>query len=142
MFKYPVIKSLYIMIFLISSIAFGQSNVYTNSASGNDTSGDGTSALPYKTFHKAYQSVTDGGVIFVSGTFTWTDVDETGDSESTSTYYSGYKISKNITIQGSNPQLDIIQSATTSNTANNRVFVIDFGFDITLNNLTIRNGKF
>ena len=46
--------------------------VYANSATGSDSTGDGTLANPYLTFHKAYTSATAGDTINLSGTFSWT----------------------------------------------------------------------
>jgi len=135
----PLKPIILILFFLFSVLAFSQSIVYTNSATGNDTN-DGSSSAPFKTFHKAYTSVTSGGTIFLTGTFTWTDAAETG--EISNSIISGYRILKNLTIQGTDPASDIIQAATSSNTADSRVFYIYSGYTVRLNNVTVQNGRY
>jgi hypothetical protein len=110
--------------------------VYANSASGNDGTGNGTQASPYATFHKAYQMIGAGGIINLSGTFDWTNTDETGD-----VITSGYTIAKNITISGVSSDQTIIQADPTANTTNRRVFTINSGVTATIQKVTIRNGK-
>ncbi len=129
-----------IFVFLLFSFLFFPSavsaaTIYTNSASGNDTSGDGSVGAPYKTFHKAYTSASSGDIIDATGTFTWTDADETGDATT-----SGYTLAKNLTIQGQGPANTIFQAAASEATANRRVFTISNGFAITFNDLTVRYG--
>ena len=81
--------------------------IYVNSSTGNDTTGDGSSGTPYKTFHKGYTSASSSDTIDLTGTFTWTDSDETGDVAKT-----GYTIAKNLTIQGQSADATIIQAAS------------------------------
>ncbi|MBS3902942.1 MAG: Ig-like domain-containing protein [Anaplasmataceae bacterium] len=125
--------------FLISifypAITLG-ATIYTNSTAGNDTTGDGSSGNPYKTFHKAYTSASSGDTINLTGTFDWSNTDETGDSAAT-----GYTISKNITIQGQIADETFIQASTTENATDRRVLTIPSGQTVTINNVTIRYGK-
>ena len=122
---------------LFGFLGFSQSaNVYTNSSTGNDLTGDGTSGNPYQTFHKAYQMVTAGGTINLSGTFDWTNSAETGDAIT-----SGYTIAKNITIIGEGSDQTIIQAHPTANTTNRRVFTINAGVTVNVQKVTIQNGR-
>jgi gliding motility-associated-like protein len=135
MFRISLLKPFLLIGFILfSALAFSQSNVYSNSASGDDTN-DGSSSAPFKTFHKAYTSVTSGGTIFLTGTFTWTDSGETGDITT-----DGYLISKSLTLDGGAASTTIIQSATTSNTATNRIFKITA--NVNIKNITLQNGKY
>lgn len=116
-------------------VHFGNAQtIYVNSSTGSDASGNGTAGSPYKTFHKGYTMVSSGGTLNLTGTFTWTDADETGDAST-----SGYTISKNLTIIGQRADQTIIQAAATQNTADRRVFTIN-NYTVTLQNLTIRYG--
>jgi Right handed beta helix region len=108
--------------------------VYVNSSTGSDATGTGSSGSPYKTFNKGYNMVSVGGTIDATGTFTWTDVDETGDAAT-----SGYTIAKNITIQGHVGQT-IVQAASSAGSANCRVFTVNGAYSVTFNNLEIRYG--
>jgi hypothetical protein len=112
------------------------STIYANSSTGNDSTGDGSSGSPYKTFHKAYSMATPGDTIDLTGTFTWTDAAEQGDRP-----VAGYVLSKNLTIQGQNASQTIIQAAATDNIANRRVFTVSSGATITIQNLAIRYGR-
>ena len=107
--------------------------VYVNSSTGNDTSGDGSSGSPYKTFHKGYTMTSASDILDLTGTFTWTDADEVGDSSG-----SGYNIAKNLIIQGQGTDDTIIQAHATTNTADRGVLYISA--TVTIKNLTIRNG--
>ena len=107
--------------------------VYVNSSTGNDTSGDGSSGSPYKTFHKGYTMTSASDILDLAGTFTWTDADEVGDSSG-----SGYNIAKNLTIQGQGTDDTIIQAHAASNTADRGVLYISA--TVTIRNLTIKNG--
>ena len=110
--------------------------VYVNSATGNDTTGDGTSGTPYKTFHKGYTEASAGDTLNVSGTFSWTDADETGDSSTT-----GYTLGKNLTIQGQGAGDTIVQAHSADDSADRRVFTISSGVTAEINDITIRYGK-
>ena len=110
--------------------------IYVNSGTGNDATGNGTSGNPYKTFTKGYTVAVSGDILNLTGTFTWTDADETGDAATT-----GYTISKNLTIIGQGPGVTIIQAASTENTADRRVFTLG-NYTISIQNLTIRHGYF
>lgn len=128
--------NLTVVILMIVSGLCGQSTIYIDSGTGNDVSGDGSSGNPYKTFHKGYTMAISGDILDLTGTFTWTDADETGDAATT-----GYTIAKNLTIQGQGAGLTFIQSASTENTADRRVFTLSGGYDITIKDVTIRYGK-
>ncbi|MEK9741205.1 MAG: Ig-like domain-containing protein, partial [Flavobacteriaceae bacterium] len=130
-----IIHFLFLFIFNISGIIFGQSIIYVNSATGND-SGNGSFDSPYKTFYKGYTEASSGDTLSLSGTFTWTNAEETGDAVKT-----GYTINKDITIIGQSPDETIIQADTTSGTANMRVFTVANSVDnLTIKNVTIQNG--
>lgn len=128
----------YATIFFISiSIgALSQSTIYVNSISGDDTTGDGNSGSPYQTFHKGYTMSASGDTIDLSGTFTWSDTNETGDTANI-----GYTISKNLTIQGQGPGNTIVQAESTPNTSDRRVFNISNGRTVKFENLKIRHGR-
>ena len=127
------------LIFLLFSIFVqGQNTIYSNSISGNDSTGDGTSENPFKTFHKSYTVAVSGDTINLTGTFTWTDADEVGDNPIV-----GYNITKDLTIEGQSSNTTIIQAAETSNTATSRVFTAESTSsfnELTIRNLTIKNG--
>lgn len=120
--------------FLLANAAEA-ATIYVNSSTGNDSTGDGSESTPYKTFHKAYTEAEASDTIDLTGTFTWTDVDETGDSSGT-----GYTIAKNITINGQGAGDTIIQAASTAETAGKRVFTIDSAATAVIQNVTIRYG--
>lgn len=111
-------------------------NIYVNSTTGNDGSGDGTAPNPYQSFHKAYTMAVSGDVILLQGTFTWTDALETGDAAQT-----GYTLSKNLTIRGEGRNATYIQAAATYNTADRSVFFVAANTTVTFEDLTIRYGK-
>ena len=124
----------WLMLVLTTSFTFAQTTIHTNSVTGNDTTGNGSSSAPYKTFHKAYTEASAGDTLNLTGTFTWTDADETGDSS-----INGYSLSKDISIIGQTATSTIIQASTTSGTADRRVFTIG-NINLTVKNITIRNG--
>ena len=122
--------------FLFFNICSKAATIYVNYSTGNDLSGNGTSGNPYKTFHKAYTSSSANDTINLTGTFTWTNTDETGDATT-----SGYTISKSLTIIGQTAASTIIQASSTVYTANCRIFSISgSGTTVTIQNLTIRYG--
>jgi len=134
----------FLFLFLCLGVLFFVNNVqaatiYSNSSTGNDTTGDGTSGTPYKTFTKAYTESTAGDTIDLTGTFTWSDADETGDSSTYETGYLGFEITKDLTIQGHGADQTIIQSASTAY-GSPRIFAIRENASTTIRNLTIRNG--
>ena len=116
------------------SVMFAQT-IYVNSVTGNDATGNGSSGSPYKTFTKGYTMVSAGSTLDLTGTFTWTDADETEDVATT-----GYTIDKNITIQGQGADKTIIQAATSAGSASCRVFTVNGTYSITFSNLEIRYG--
>lgn len=121
---------------IVFQFGLGQTTIYVNSGSGNDTTGNGSALTPYKTFHKGYSEAASGDILNLTGTFTWTNAGETGDAVKT-----GYTINKDITIIGQSPDETIIQADTASGTANMRVFTVANTVDnLTIKNVTIQNG--
>ena len=111
--------------------------VYVNSATGDDVNGTGAQGSPVKSFHKAYQLLpVGGGTINLTGTFDWTNTEESGDASLT-----GYTLGKNLNIIGQGADQTIIQAHPNPNTVNSRVFTILSGFTVTVENVTIRNGR-
>ncbi len=110
--------------------------VYVNSSSGNDTTGDGASGTPYKTFHKGYTEASAGDTLDLTGTFSWTDAAETGDAST-----NGYVIAKNLTIVGQGADSTIIQAHSSDNSADRRVLTINSGVTATIESVNIRYGK-
>ncbi|NTW33210.1 MAG: hypothetical protein HGB12_11415, partial [Bacteroidetes bacterium] len=129
------ITALLLFAFLIVTLVTHSQTVYVNSSSGSDATGNGSAGNPYKTFHKGYQMVATGQTLNLTGTYTWTDADETGDAVT-----SGYTINKSITIQGQGAGTTIVQAATTQNTADRRVFTLE-NYAITISGITVRYGK-
>ena len=110
--------------------------IYSNSSTGNDTTGDGSSGTPYASFHKAYtQAASSGDIINLTGTFDWTNLDESGDSTN-----SGYTLAKSLTIQGQAADSTFIQASSTVNTADRPVFTVSSGKTVTVKDLTVRYG--
>ena len=109
--------------------------IYSNYSTGNDTTGDGSSGNPYKTFHKAYTIASALDTIRLSGTFNWANADETGDSTT-----SGYTLGKELTIVGESATSTIIQAASGASSAGRRVFTIASAASTTIKNLMIRYG--
>jgi hypothetical protein len=126
-------------LFLCTFLLINQSQaatIYINSSTGNDLSGDGSAALPYLTFHKAYTMAVSGDVIDATGTFTWTDATELGDVAQT-----GYVLDKNLTIRGKGRDLTFFQGASSRGTADRSVFFVSANRTVTFEYLTIRYGK-
>lgn len=109
--------------------------IYANSATGNDSSGDGTSGNPFQTFHKAYTTAISGDTIDLTGTFTWSDAGETGDTSP-----AGYTLAKNLTIQGQS-RATIIQASSTRSTANRSLFFVNANVTVAFRDLTLRYGN-
>ncbi|MSP65037.1 MAG: hypothetical protein EXR16_05365, partial [Bacteroidetes bacterium] len=128
--------SIKIIFILFLTLDIVSAQTYANSSAGNDGTGNGSSAAPYKTFYKAYTVVASYGIIDLTGTFTWTDTDETADAQ-----YTGYTISKHLTIRGQGPGSTIIQAHSSANSADRRVFTITDGYTVTFKNLSIKHGK-
>ena len=130
------------LVFLVGIMSFNLSaaTIYSNSSTGNDA-GAGTSVSPYKTFHKAYTMASSGDIIDLTGTFTWTDADETGDVSTTYTT-NGYPLTKSLTIRGQGADNTFIQAASTADVADRRVFCISGSSTVvTIEDLTMRYGK-
>jgi len=123
----PATKSIYV-----------GTTIYSNSSSGSDSTGNGTSGTPYKTFHKAYTVAVDGDTLDLTGTFNWTDAGETGD---VSTH--GYRIYKgNLTIRGQGAATTTIQAYSSLSAANDRrVFTFyTAGISLTVDGVMVRHG--
>lgn len=118
--------------FSINSLS--AATIYANSSSGNDAN-DGLSAgNAKKTFHGAYGAASAGDTIDLTGTFTWTDSDETGDVVNF-----GYNIAKNLVIQGQGANSTFVQAHGSPNSADRRVFEITAN-NVEFKGLTIRHG--
>jgi len=122
-------------LFFTPCFAFA-ATIYSNSSTGNDTTGDGSLLSPYKTFHKAFSEAVSGDTINLTGTFTWTDADETGDSST-----SGYTLNKNITITGQSADTTTVRAHSASSTADRRVFTVPVANTITIEKISIQNGN-
>src|SRR5689334_8730671 len=53
---------------------------------------------------------------------------------------SGITVSKSVTIQGQGATQTIVQSASTAGTASDRVFSVNFGVTVTIQDLTVQHG--
>jgi len=119
----------------------GLTTVYVNSSTGSDSTGDGTEGNPYQTFTKGYDIVPAGGILDLTGTFTWTDAAETGDVAN-----DGFTIRKNISIRGHGAGATVIQAAASLGGNISRVFTMNNGSTggiplvVSLSDLEIRNG--
>jgi hypothetical protein len=122
--------------FVLTPCDFAQAaTIYTNSSTGNDSTGDGSLENPYKTFYKTYTVASTGDTLDLTGTFDWSDADEIGDIDIT-----GFTLSKALTIQGHGVDQTIIQAASAPNTAGKKVFTLAAGYGATFEDLTIRYG--
>lgn len=133
-FTWFIVASCFLFIFSVPTLA-SAATLYVNSSTGNDTTGTGSAGAPYKTFTKAYASSSASDTLNLTGTFSWNDSDETGDSSGT-----GFTINKNLTITGQSAASTIIQASTSENTADRGVFTIASGRTVTIQNVTIRYG--
>lgn len=116
----------------LANISFG-ADIYTNSISGSDVSGDGSFLNPYQSFHQAYTTAQPGDTLNLTGTFDWSASNETGDAGVT-----GYTITKSLTIRGDGANSTYIQAASSPSTAGRCVFTINH--DVTFEAVTIRYG--
>ncbi len=126
-------KTTFFIALLLGSQGANAATIYTNATTGSDITGDGTIGNPYASFHLAYTNASAGDTLALSGTFDWTNADETGDVAVT-----GYSLVKNLTIIGEGSNVTFIQAASAPNTATSCVFTINH--DITFKNLAIRYG--
>ena len=134
-------RTLFVAVFTAVFLAFGTSSalaatVYVNSSIGNDSTGDGSSGSPYKTFHTGYAAAASDDILDLTGTFTWTDSDETGDAST-----SGYTIDKPLVVRGHGAGTTILQAASSDDTADRRVLTIDSSVSTTISGLTLRYGR-
>ncbi len=122
----------------IFSISFFSNSavIYTNSSTGNDISGNGTSSAPYQSFYKAYTMAVSGDEIVATGIFTWTNAIEIGDISET-----GFIIDKNLIIRGSGRNETFFQAASQRGVADRSVFFVNPNRTVTFNSLTIRYGR-
>ncbi len=125
--------SLSLLVGFISVLSQAQTTYYANSSTGNDSNNGLSPSTAKRSFTAAYNAASSGDTVALSGTFDWTDAQETGDAAIT-----GFSLLKALTIVGDGAGLTFIQSAPTPRTADRCVFTIDH--DITLEHLTIRNG--
>lgn len=131
------IKLIYfVTLFLVFASPAFTTTIYINYSSGNDATGNGSLGNPYKTFTKGYTIAASGDTLNLTGTFTWTNADETGDNTS------GFTINKNLTIRGQGAALTIVQAHSSENSADRRVFNIGAGYTVTIRDLTIRHGRY
>lgn len=120
--------------FSINSLS--ASTIYANSSSGNDANNGLSPANAKKTFHGAYLTASAGDIIDLTGTFTWTDTDETGDLVDR-----GYPIDKNLVIQGQGVGNTIVQAHGSPGSADRKVFEVGANAtNIEFRNLTIQHG--
>lgn len=88
-----------------------------------------------RTFTAAFNTASANDIIDLTGTFTWTDAGETN------AVTLGFTINKNITIRGKGADQTIIQANASPDIANRRVFTINSGVTVLIENLMIRHGK-
>ena len=124
------------LFFFAGAHSQAQSNIYVNSSTGSDGSGDGSSGNPYQSFYQGYTAASSGDTINLDGTFTWTDAVEIGDAAG-----SGFTISKNLYVRGAGAQNTIIQANSSKNTADRRIFTISNTYNVGFEKVTLRNGK-
>lgn len=111
--------------------------VYANSSTGNDANACAVDS-PCKTFTRAYAVASDSDTINLTGTFDWSNADETGDTTSS---YAGYNIAKSLTIQGQGADQTIIQAnSSLTTTTGKRIFTIAGSYNVTIKNVTLRYG--
>ncbi len=113
-------------IVLHSSVGKLDADIYVSGTSANDTNGDGTASNPYGTLATAISKCWDSNknyTIYVKDTLT-------GNQE-----ISGTITAKSITLQGTgtNPSIDANQ--------NGRPLLINTSKEVTIKNLSIKNGK-
>lgn len=120
---------------MFGSVQVHAATIYANYSTGNDSTGDGSAGSPYKTFYKAYTVASASDTLDLTGTFDWSNADETGDASVT-----GFTLNKTLTIQGHGADKTIIQAASAPNTAGKRVFTLAVGTGATFKDLTIRYG--
>ncbi|MCK5774682.1 MAG: right-handed parallel beta-helix repeat-containing protein, partial [Bacteroidales bacterium] len=117
---------------LLVNVSYGQSSWYV-SENGNDATGDGSSDLPWATITFAMDdnAVIDGDTIHIVGIIT-----QDGGGEM------GIQIQKDLVLTGESKETSILQAADYESYADGRVLTIWDVADVTLLNLTIRNGTF
>ena len=122
--------SIIIITLLVTAVLSAQTEYYV-STSGSDATGTGSSSSPWATLQHAIDNVASpstANIIHVAG----------------GTYTETVSINRsftNLTISGAGAESTIIQAASTSSTASNRVFTIADGQTISLIGITIRYGK-
>ncbi len=125
---------------MFTSLLKAQQTFYVNSLTGSDNNDGLTSSTPFRSFHKAYISLTTAtGVdnrIYIHGTIDWSSPSETGDNAT-----SGYTLSKWVNIYGTTANNSIFQSSGNLNTSDRRIFTIADNNSVQFYNLTFRNGN-
>ena len=131
---------LLITFLMLNSISYGQQSFYVNTLTGDDNNNGTSSSTAFRTFHKAYTSLTGtSGVdnrIYIHGTIDWTSPNETGDNPVT-----GYTLAKWVKIYGTNANSSVIQASGNVNNSDRRIFTITDNNSVQLYNLTLRNGN-
>ncbi|KAA6303709.1 MAG: hypothetical protein EZS26_000260 [Candidatus Ordinivivax streblomastigis] len=129
----------FIAIFLCGSTLFASANDVYLSATGNDSNDGTAAATAYATLGKAIASVSDGGIIYVSG-FIYVCDDPTNLPPDGEYYGNGLAIAKNVKIQGSNKKTDGFLGFNESTYGLSRIFRVNANGVLTLNSLTLRDG--
>lgn len=119
------------------------STIYADYSAGDDQGGSNnclSSGTPCKTFTRAYAAASNGDTIDLTGTFDWSNADETGDTTSS---YNGFVISKSLTIQGQGADQTTVQANSSLTTSTGkRIFTVSGSGDIVIKNLTLRYGSY
>lgn len=102
--------------------------IYVDAQNGNDTTGDGTSGNPYKSFGKSYSMTSAGDTIDLSGVFDWAATDNCTSS------VTGFTLTKDIILQGQDGVLTKIDCC-----ADRRAFTMG-NYNTSMSNLEIYNG--
>jgi hypothetical protein len=129
-------RTIFTALLLGSILAASANDVYV-SATGNDTNDGLSSASAFATFGKALTAVEDGGTVHVSG-FLYTcddDANPVGD-----VWKSGYIITKNVTVQGTNKATDGFIGYNDLSWNGGRFFMVNNGGVLTLKNLALKDG--
>ncbi|MDR3547728.1 MAG: choice-of-anchor Q domain-containing protein [Candidatus Pacebacteria bacterium] len=131
--KYTLV--LLTLFLFIGAQAAHAATIYSNSSTGNDTTGDGSSGSPYATFTKAYEAASSGDTINLTGTFDWANAGETDSASG-----AGMTLAKDLTIVGQGESSTIVEGYSADTGGDRTVFTINSGTTVTMENLTIQNG--
>jgi len=126
--------------FFVTKIADATTNCtkYISWDSGNDTTGDGSIDLPWKTFSKAYSSVISGSVVCVQP-----NSDPVDDPYVETTYLLLNRANINVTFEGlGDSPSDVVLKGTSGQTYHVRLYKTSTGSTISFKNLKIlSNGQ-